>query len=169
MEGQTDPRGIGFDDLESDRETNGAIIMRAVDTSALALERSLVSPHTEAQTLHLPSDNSYPILTLPIDITVEIFSNFLPVYPERPPIAGLYSPELLVQVCRNWCEIALDTPWLWRAFQIYLHNRSPLDGQLNLLTTWLSHSKNCSLSLSCEIEHPSPSSIFPLLTAVLIS
>jgi hypothetical protein len=44
-----------------------------------------------------------------------------------------------------------------------------LDGQLNLLTTWLSHSKNCSLSLSCEIEHPSPSSIFPLLTAVLIS
>ncbi|KAJ7258882.1 hypothetical protein C8J57DRAFT_952107, partial [Mycena rebaudengoi] len=85
---------------------------------------------------------------LPVEITSEIFIAFLPTYPECPPMTGLLPPALLGQVCRHWRAIAFDTPSLWRAIQIYLHNISSLAAQLNVLTSWLSRSKNCSLSLS---------------------
>ncbi|KAJ7257123.1 hypothetical protein C8J57DRAFT_1009053, partial [Mycena rebaudengoi] len=89
-------------------------------------------------------------LTLPVESTSEIFIHFLPDYPERPPITGLLFPALLGQICRKWREIAFDTPRLWRAINIYLSGEriTVLDVQLDVLTTWLSRSKNCSLSLS---------------------
>ncbi|KAJ7280873.1 hypothetical protein C8J57DRAFT_1174466 [Mycena rebaudengoi] len=52
----------------------------------------------------------YPILTLPTEITSEIFVHFLPPYPQCPPATGLSSPELLCQICQVWREIALSTP-----------------------------------------------------------
>ncbi|KAJ7238193.1 hypothetical protein C8J57DRAFT_962028, partial [Mycena rebaudengoi] len=93
-------------------------------------------------------DHKYPILTLPIEITSEIFIAYLPVYPEFPSITGLSSPTLLAQVCRHWRAVALDTPSLWRAIKVDIRYRPSLDARLIVLKTWLSRSKNCSLSLS---------------------
>jgi hypothetical protein len=65
-------------------------------------------------------------------------------------ITGLSSPTLLAQVCRHWRAVALDTPSLWRAIKVDIRYRPSLDARLIVLKTWLSRSKNCSLSLSLE-------------------
>ncbi|KAJ7224996.1 hypothetical protein C8J57DRAFT_1535557 [Mycena rebaudengoi] len=141
-----------------------------LDARILALEESLAATRRERDNLQSQLDDyKYPILTLPTEITAEIFINFLPAYPERPPFGGLFSPALLGQICPNLRQIAFNTPRLWRAIHIYVSSgkESTLDTQLNLLTTWLSHSKNCSLSLSLGMELISPK--LPHFTAALIS
>ncbi|KAJ7256727.1 hypothetical protein C8J57DRAFT_1517363 [Mycena rebaudengoi] len=114
-------------------------------------------------------DYKYPVLTLPTEIPAEIFINFLPAYPGRPPFSGLPSPALLGQICQNWRQIAFNTPRLWRAIHTYISSgeESTLEAQLILLTTWLSRSKNCSLSLSLGMDVMSPK--LPHFTAALIS
>ncbi|KAJ7231501.1 hypothetical protein C8J57DRAFT_967491, partial [Mycena rebaudengoi] len=61
---------------------------------------------------------TYPVLTLPTDITSEIFTHFLPTYPLCSLINGLLSPMLLGQICHQWRDIALGTPRLWSAIEI---------------------------------------------------
>ncbi|KAJ7872061.1 hypothetical protein B0H13DRAFT_1490766, partial [Mycena leptocephala] len=51
----------------------------------------------------------YPILTLPLDVTLEILgycnsSDRLRVY---------WSPTVLLRICRKWRDIALGNPTLW--------------------------------------------------------
>ncbi|KAF7322296.1 F-box domain-containing protein [Mycena chlorophos] len=60
---------------------------------------------------------AYPVLTLPNEVVSDIFLQYIPPYPERPPLLGDASPTNLLQICRRWREIALSTPALWRAFQ----------------------------------------------------
>ncbi|KAJ7258939.1 hypothetical protein C8J57DRAFT_1073442 [Mycena rebaudengoi] len=141
-----------------------------LDARILVLEESLTAARRERDNLQSRLDDyKYPILTLPTDITAEIFIKFLPAYPERPPFGGLLSPALLAQICLNWRQIAFNTPRLWRAIRIYISSgkESTLDAQLNLLTTWLSRSKNCSLSFSLGVQSISPK--LPHFTAALIS
>ncbi|KAK6992149.1 hypothetical protein R3P38DRAFT_3090086 [Favolaschia claudopus] len=59
-------------------------------------------------------------LSLPAEIVAEIFTEFLPTYPECPPLHGLHSPSLLGQICGLWRAIAFSTPSLWRAVEIKL-------------------------------------------------
>ncbi|KAJ6457771.1 hypothetical protein C8R47DRAFT_1163926 [Mycena vitilis] len=88
----------------------------------------------------------YPVLTLPNEITSEIFVHCLPPYPECPPSNGLLSPYLLCQICRRWQSIALSTPRLWRA--ISLCPRIVKERQtLRLLGIWLARSGSCLLSI----------------------
>ncbi|KAJ7073978.1 hypothetical protein C8F01DRAFT_1098885 [Mycena amicta] len=61
----------------------------------------------------------YPVLTLPNEITTEIFTQYLPVYPACPPLFGDGSPTKLGQICRHWREIALSTPTLWCAIALF--------------------------------------------------
>ncbi|KAJ7166997.1 hypothetical protein C8R46DRAFT_268523 [Mycena filopes] len=92
----------------------------------------------------------HPMLTLPPEIIAEIFANFLPPYPERPPLAGLYSPLILCRICAYWRQVALSTPTLWRAIQIDLRDWDSDKGRtwrLYLLNTWLRRSGDCSLSI----------------------
>jgi hypothetical protein len=139
-----------------------------LDAHILALEASLAAARRERENLQSQLDDyRYPVLSLPPEITSEIFINFLPIYPLRSPLTGLLSPALLGQICRQWRDIAFSIPRLWRAIEIYLQRTSSLDAQLNVLTTWLSRSKNYPLSLSFEMEL-----IFlqlPHFTAALIS
>ncbi|KAJ7257080.1 hypothetical protein C8J57DRAFT_555544 [Mycena rebaudengoi] len=159
-----DARGMNVDSASAARtlQTPGGIS----NLRAMALALSLGSTHLEQPTLRIPSSESRSILTIPTEIMSQIFIAFLPAYPERPPVTGLLSPALLGQICRNWREIAFDTPWLWRAIEIYLHKGSSVDTQLNVLTTWLSRSKNCSLSVSFETD---PSLEHPPFTAAFLS
>ncbi|KAJ7149621.1 hypothetical protein C8R46DRAFT_1198636 [Mycena filopes] len=87
----------------------------------------------------------YPVLTLPNEITAEVFTHFLPAFPLRPPLTGVESPTLLTHICRAWREIALSTPTLWRA--ICLTGFPSLTSQLEIADRWLSRSRSCALSI----------------------
>ncbi|KAJ7262370.1 hypothetical protein C8J57DRAFT_453342 [Mycena rebaudengoi] len=124
--------------------------MTGLDAQILALEKAPDAVRLERQDLQTRLDAyKYPILTLPTEITSEIFVHFLPPYPERPPVTGLFSPEFLCQICRTWREIALSTPQLWRAIELNLPTKSPT-WALDLLRTWVSRSKDCALSISLQ-------------------
>ncbi|KAJ7751648.1 hypothetical protein B0H16DRAFT_1227134, partial [Mycena metata] len=53
----------------------------------------------------------YPILTLPAEITTEIFLHCLPDKPVEP--NGSVAPMLLGRICRQWRNIACGAPRLW--------------------------------------------------------
>ncbi|KAJ7280806.1 hypothetical protein C8J57DRAFT_1124314, partial [Mycena rebaudengoi] len=119
-----------------------------LDARILALEEALGAAKLERQDLQTRLDAyKYPVLTLPTDITSEIFVHFLPPYPEHPPPTGPASPEFLAHICQAWREIALSTPRLWRAIELRLPTTSPTRA-LDLLRTWVSRSKYCPLSIS---------------------
>ncbi|KAJ7506515.1 hypothetical protein B0H11DRAFT_1971602 [Mycena galericulata] len=88
--------------------------------SALAkLERHRIILQRQLHTIA-----TYPVLTLPVEITTHIFSLCLPTIKELresgPSLSeGLKStPMLFLAVCRAWRETALATPALWSTLQI---------------------------------------------------
>ncbi|KAJ7149231.1 hypothetical protein C8R43DRAFT_1007523 [Mycena crocata] len=107
----------------------------------------------------------YPILTIPNEITSEIFLHCLPgngrVRPSKrvPPLS-------LIRVCRHFRHIALTTPALWSSICIDLRcsrpyerrftqgwshmvNKFTLDsGVGNLVDRWLSRAGGCPLSIT---------------------
>ncbi|KAJ7073819.1 hypothetical protein C8F01DRAFT_3384 [Mycena amicta] len=77
---------------------------------ALYSERDAVQDRIESST--------YPVLTLPNEIALEIFKQYIPSYPECPPLVGYASPTKLGQICRHWRQIAHSSADLWRAIEI---------------------------------------------------
>ncbi|KAJ6556844.1 hypothetical protein DFH09DRAFT_890059, partial [Mycena vulgaris] len=60
----------------------------------------------------IPGPISYPVLSLPPEITSKIFVMSLP--PDRWTEPSPHpAPLLLAQICREWRSISLDTPELW--------------------------------------------------------
>ncbi|KAJ7641214.1 hypothetical protein FB45DRAFT_899668 [Roridomyces roridus] len=105
----------------------------------------------------------YPVLTLPNEITSEIFLHFLTPYPDCPPLRGLDSPTSLTHICRKWREIALATPMLWRALSI----EEP-DDRAGVVQTWLDRSGSCPLSIKLEHDIPGVGSLNESLIAMLL-
>ncbi|KAJ7639525.1 hypothetical protein FB45DRAFT_905928 [Roridomyces roridus] len=63
----------------------------------------------------------YPVLSLPSEITTEIFIHYVDVDPRR-------SPLPLTWICRTWRELARSSSSLWSSFDSKLHpNASLLD------------------------------------------
>ncbi|KAJ7482474.1 hypothetical protein FB451DRAFT_1029804, partial [Mycena latifolia] len=95
---------------------------------------------------------TYPVLTLPAEIISEVFTHFLPVYPQRPPTTGLLSPLILSQICRQWRAMPIPTPALCRAVKVDLRTgrENRVDTELHLLNTSLSRSGSCPLSIVLE-------------------
>ncbi|KAK7036106.1 F-box domain-containing protein [Favolaschia claudopus] len=95
----------------------------------------------------------YPILTLPNEITAEIFLHFLPNYPKLPDIDHSRShdavlPIRLTHVCREWREVAITTPSLWKGLAIVEPRLlRKFEGRLALIETWLGRSGCCPLSI----------------------
>ncbi|KAF7334568.1 hypothetical protein MVEN_02286700 [Mycena venus] len=116
----------------------------------------------------LPPNNSRGqdsgLLALPTEIISEIFTRFLPVYPLCPPLTGLLSPTLLTYICREFREIALDTPMLWRG--ISFCDDGSLAQQLHLTDLWLGRSRFCPLSIQIE-EIDSSAAVYQFIAAVL--
>ncbi|KAJ7073768.1 hypothetical protein C8F01DRAFT_1098276 [Mycena amicta] len=97
----------------------------------------------------LPS-STYPILTLPTEIVIEIFVQYLPAYPSCPPLLGDGSPTRLAQICGHWRSIALDTPALWRAIQLSFDRNVNKEAALLSVVTakiWLGRSRSLPLSI----------------------
>ncbi|KAF7334452.1 F-box domain-containing protein [Mycena venus] len=87
-----------------------------LETRILDLERSLAALRLQKRVAQERLDSyKYLVLTLPVEITSEIFIQFLPTYPLCPPVTGPLSPTFLTHICREWRAIALATPALWRA------------------------------------------------------
>ncbi|KAJ7614539.1 hypothetical protein FB45DRAFT_802433, partial [Roridomyces roridus] len=85
------------------------------------LQRSLEAHLVERNGCHqVLARYKYPILTLPAEITSEIFIHFLPSDCDLTPLVtvGPHSPSFLLQICRQWRDIALGTPALWSSFRL---------------------------------------------------
>ncbi|KAJ7186625.1 hypothetical protein C8R46DRAFT_277128 [Mycena filopes] len=85
----------------------------------LRLERSLSKLRAARAVVQTRLDAfKYPVLTLPNEVVGEIFTQFVPLYPLRPPLVGPGSPVLLTHICHLWREIAVKMPTLWRAINL---------------------------------------------------
>ncbi|KAJ7280994.1 hypothetical protein C8J57DRAFT_1300619 [Mycena rebaudengoi] len=161
-----------LDSLLSDTTRSGRSTMSDVrgriselDARNLTLDAAVELERQDLQT-HL-GEYKCPVLTLPAEITSEIFVHFLPPYPERPPTTGLSSPEFFGQICRTWREISLGTPRLWRAIQLCPEEELQTRA-LDLLKTWLLRSKDCPLSICLEYDPYSPNmGVIPFVEAIL--
>ncbi|KAJ7629634.1 hypothetical protein DFH06DRAFT_1338054 [Mycena polygramma] len=112
----------------------------------LQLEHSLSELRIQqSQTQERLYSYKYPVLTLPNEIMSEIFLQFLPPYPHFPPLAGLSSPTILTQICRQWREIALATPELWGVISSLDEYDAEWEAQMFRL--WLERSRCCPLRL----------------------
>ncbi|KAJ7479776.1 hypothetical protein FB451DRAFT_164623 [Mycena latifolia] len=90
----------------------------------------------------------YPVLTLPPEITSNIFVQSLPAETTPSPHT---SPLLLAQICHQWRVIALATPHLWQS--ITLDRVYERNGCEKLLGMWLHHSGSLPLRLSLGAPH----------------
>ncbi|KAJ6459542.1 hypothetical protein C8R45DRAFT_1221298 [Mycena sanguinolenta] len=122
-----------------------------LDAEILLLERSISALRVQqAQVQERLDSYKYPVLTLPNEITTEIFLRFLPTYYPAP-LTGLDSPTVLTQICHQWRELALGLPILWQAMSLFAN--SPFEQQAPLLDLWLSSSKCCPLSIQIDDSH----------------
>ncbi|KAJ6524282.1 hypothetical protein DFH09DRAFT_1286434 [Mycena vulgaris] len=148
--------GVAESSISSRAEAR--VQISALDAQILELELALGALRHERKILQDELDSyTYPVLELPNEIVSEIFTHFLPLYPERPPLWGALSPFTLGQICRTWREIALATPSLWRAIRLDYPNQitDTLAGSLHLIENWLERSKASPLSIALDYYHKS--------------
>ncbi|KAJ7098671.1 hypothetical protein B0H15DRAFT_586530 [Mycena belliarum] len=102
---------------------------------------------------------TYPVLTLPVEITAEIFMQCLPDIDDRDIYTSALKtnmPILLMGVCQAWRDVALSTPMLWSTLDIHLDRIpdtsavSTIDPEIIELfvVRWLSRAADCPLSLT---------------------
>ncbi|KAJ7213280.1 hypothetical protein C8J57DRAFT_1397784 [Mycena rebaudengoi] len=84
----------------------------------------------------------YPVLTLPPEITAEIFKWCIDTGKRLLPSLA---PSLLTQICRDWRALALSTPALWDTIT-EIEGHDPLQVE-RLVTTWFSRADTRPLSL----------------------
>ncbi|KAJ7696096.1 hypothetical protein B0H17DRAFT_1178135 [Mycena rosella] len=90
---------------------------------------------------------AYPVLTLPPEITSEIFLHSLPDEPEPP--HQMCAPLLLRRVCKAWEAISTSTPALWATLSLD-GDRLQIDNSQRFQTivkTWLDRAGSCPLTL----------------------
>ncbi|KAJ6605429.1 hypothetical protein DFH09DRAFT_897458 [Mycena vulgaris] len=89
----------------------------------------------------------YPILTLPPELTGEIFMHYI-TRDEDPYLVDLHhsggGPLLLAAICREWRDLALNLPPLWSRLQISTETGSTK----RLLQSWLTRAGSHPLDLA---------------------
>jgi hypothetical protein len=136
-----------------------------IDAQILAHQpgNALTLLKTERECIQQRLDSyKYPILTLPYEITSEIFVHFLPVPPLFPPTRGILSPAVFTLVCRTWREIALTTPALWSAISVSKAEMMSAD----CLHTWLARSRSHPLSIRIDEGFDESKSFTQFLEAI---
>ncbi|KAJ6447806.1 hypothetical protein C8R47DRAFT_1172419 [Mycena vitilis] len=92
----------------------------------------------------------YPVLTLPTEITSEVFLQTLD--PEDTSPSSPTSPLFLGHICRAWREIALTTPPLWASITVSSADAAANERRLRLLELWLARSAQCPLHIVIELD-----------------
>ncbi|KAJ7250292.1 hypothetical protein C8J57DRAFT_681821 [Mycena rebaudengoi] len=128
--------------------------IRALDAqkSVLEAERRLVRKKLRSL--------DYPVLTLPAEITSEIFIRCLPPIPSGPTSRFPKNPSrrdaplILLEICRAWREIAQTTPGLWASCEItdYVPSRA-FALYSDKLSSWLSRAGLAPLSILLHHHH----------------
>ncbi|KAF8127094.1 hypothetical protein K438DRAFT_2001022 [Mycena galopus ATCC 62051] len=120
-----------------------------IDTQISVLERSLSALREQRAHVQERLDAyTYPVMTLPAEITSDIFTHFLPALPAYPPLIGSHSPTLLTQICRGWREIALAIPRLWSAISFADDWYDASFGELlHICHIWLTRSHSYPLAI----------------------
>ncbi|KAF7343917.1 F-box domain-containing protein [Mycena venus] len=129
-------------DMEADRTR-----LSDIEVQILDLKRSISALRAEKEVVRERLNSyRYPVLTLPNEIVSEIFVHFLPNYPYCPPLVGALSPTTLTRICQKWREVALATPMLWRAIELFRYSMSfqRLDQMFDL---WTRRSFSSALSI----------------------
>ncbi|KAJ7126806.1 hypothetical protein C8R44DRAFT_851290 [Mycena epipterygia] len=88
---------------------------------------------------------TFPVLTLPMELTSEIFMHCAPSTPRAPSSSD--APLLLARVCSQWRNIAIATPQLWSTFFLFADDPWT-QAHESLLNCWLSRSRHDPLSIS---------------------
>ncbi|KAJ7669391.1 hypothetical protein DFH06DRAFT_1038461, partial [Mycena polygramma] len=107
----------------------------------------------------------YPVLTLPNELVSDVFIHFLPTYPLCPPLTGTHSPQLLLQICRKWRQIALSTPTLWRAITLQISRNVAVEQHERVKEEWLGRSGDWPLSIQID-QDPFPGARDKLLGVI---
>ncbi|KAJ7021674.1 hypothetical protein C8F04DRAFT_659958 [Mycena alexandri] len=122
-----------------------------LDGRIQALQRSIEELTVQKKSAQARLDAyCYPVLTLPNEITSEIFLQFNPLYPLCPPLTGPFSPTLLTQICQKWRNIALSMSSLWRAISCDIRD---VEEQCRMVDNWLGRSGNCPLSIRLSTSY----------------
>ncbi|KAJ7635357.1 hypothetical protein FB45DRAFT_1143584 [Roridomyces roridus] len=109
----------------------------------------------ERDALQAQSDTIvYPVLSLPPEITSEIFegsigiddSVSITVGQRIMPVVGANTPLLLTHICREWRQIAPSNPALWRS--LHLLDTLPPEA----VETWLSRAGNLPLAYHMHMQ-----------------
>ncbi|KAF8190004.1 hypothetical protein K438DRAFT_939405 [Mycena galopus ATCC 62051] len=96
-----------------------------------------------------PATTYCPVLSLPTEITVEIFSHYVEKRHDiRRRDAG---PLILVSVCQSWREICLSTGSLWASLFIILNFEYDWDIHLPFVQRWLSRAGSYPLDLFVSV------------------
>ncbi|KAJ7181641.1 hypothetical protein C8R43DRAFT_969762 [Mycena crocata] len=97
----------------SDLRTRLAGLDAAINNQQLVLEQL----ETERRDVELELQSfTYPVLTLPHEITSEIFIHCLPDEDEQP--NKRHAPLLFLTVCKAWNDVATSIPELWTALSL---------------------------------------------------
>ncbi|KAJ6515491.1 hypothetical protein C8R45DRAFT_888353 [Mycena sanguinolenta] len=102
---------------------------------------------------------TYPVLTLPVEVTAEIFLHCLGVLdPPSIPQSSGSAPIVLSRVCRAWRDIAFSTPILWSQLRVQFERISPSKKEPTegIVDGWLSRAKYHPLSLDFSYRDVSP-------------
>ncbi|KAK6978040.1 F-box domain-containing protein [Favolaschia claudopus] len=157
-----------LDFMDADRilvaETDVEILN--LQTQMAAIARRIVALRKDRQLAQERLDSyRYPVLTLPNEITSEIFLHFVPAYPIAPPLTGLLSPVLLSHICRLWREVAQSTVALWQTIDFTWDGstRPSEEEMTSIVTLWLEQSQAAPISVKATYEDPS----IPIPTALL--
>ncbi|KAJ7742827.1 hypothetical protein B0H16DRAFT_1693666 [Mycena metata] len=144
--------------------TTAALRMELAQTEAnLVMAKKCIEILNENRSLllrELAIVATFPVLTLPVEITQEIFIQSLPFHKCRPFVTQVETrtPLALLGVCREWRDIALSTPELWTALSLHFDPvpSGVSDQKLNQVNAyieqWLTRAGNRPLSLCFERE-----------------
>ncbi|KAJ6477539.1 hypothetical protein C8R45DRAFT_906428 [Mycena sanguinolenta] len=140
-------RKCGFDSTtEPEEKQTNAVLSRVALRSRLSELDALISSLTaERQRLqHVADTIIYPVLSLPPETTTEIFLRCIPPQSDLRQ-AHSEAPFLLAQICRQWRQIALDTPQLWQS--LFFHEE---ETSTRLLQLWLARSGRLPLDFELK-------------------
>ncbi|KAJ7693882.1 hypothetical protein B0H17DRAFT_1058552 [Mycena rosella] len=90
----------------------------------------------------------YPVLTLPPEISSEIFLHCIPSTRRLDVVNIDEAPLLLMRACSAWREIAVSTPALWSTLDINFAKNLPPHHSSEIVDTWLSRARLCPLSVT---------------------
>ncbi|KAJ7757700.1 hypothetical protein DFH07DRAFT_457593 [Mycena maculata] len=99
----------------------------------------------QAERKALVESLTFPVITLPVEITSEIFVHSLPDNPLD--YSATEVAIILGRVCHQWRDITLSIPQLWAAWSFAIDSDCSLQQIRDGMKLWLSRSKDRPLSI----------------------